>query len=152
MDIRPKKTKFSLRIQKELREKAIKLIKEEFLPDKDILKIILIGSSVKGNFGQYDSPGFRRSLYSDFDFIFLIKDNYKIPNWLKKEPSAKPFLDNRLNLTYRNKKVIDNKYDIEIFFIRETDAKNKEIQKLGEKAGIAITKNTKNKYIVIYKK
>ncbi len=145
---RPKKTKLPLKLQKELRAKAIEKIKSKLLPDKKIIKIILIGSSVKGSFGRYDSPGFRGSLYSDFDFIVFVKEDYKVPKWLKKEPRGKPFSDNKLNLAYRNKKVIDE-YDIEVFFIRESSSKDKEIQKEGEKAGIPMTKHTKIKHIVV---
>lgn len=149
MEKRPKKTKFPLKMQKELRKKAIDFIREKFSLDDSVLKIILIGTSIKGTFGKYETPGFRGSLYSDFDFIIFIKDNYKIPGWLRKEPTGKPFPKKGLNLAYRNKKVIDNKYDAEIFFIREKNAMNQKIQQLGEKAGIPMTKNSKHKYLKI---
>ncbi|MCK4553207.1 hypothetical protein KAT80_03310 [Candidatus Pacearchaeota archaeon] len=146
---RPKKIKFPLEKQRNLRKKAIKIIKDKFLPNENILKIILIGSSVKETFGKYASQGFRGSLYSDFDFIFFINENYKIPKWLRKEPTGKPFPNNQLNLSYRNKKLVNGKYDIEVFFIREKNAKNKKIQKLGEVAGIPMTKKSKHKYMII---
>tara|TARA_Y100000034_G_C6709057_1_gene313099 strand:+ start:198 stop:671 length:474 start_codon:yes stop_codon:yes gene_type:complete len=148
---RPKKTPYDKITQSILLKKAINKIKLKFLPNKNIIKIILIGSSVKNSFGKYDPPGFRNSLYSDFDFIIFVKDNYKIPKWLKKEPTGKPFPDDKLNLAYRNKKFIDKKYDVEIFFIREKEMNNKEIQKLGEKAGIPMSKKTKHKNLIIYK-
>lgn len=149
MKKRPNKKKFPLKIQKELREEAISFIKDKFISDKNISKIILIGSSINGNFGEYESPGFRGSLYSDFDFIFFIKDDYRIPIWLRREPSGRPFPESRLNLAYRNKRAVDKKYDIEIFFIREKNANNPLIQKLGEKAGIPMVKNSKHKYLVL---
>jgi len=149
---RPKKNIFSEKTQRRLRDKAINKIKSRLLPDKKIIKIILIGSSVKNSFGKYAPPGFRGSLYSDFDFIVFAKDDYKVPKWLKKEPSAKPFLNNKLNLAYRNKKFIDNKFDIEIFFIREKSSKNKKYIELAEKAGIPINSKSKHKHIIIYKK
>lgn len=149
MEKRPKKEIYSLTLQKSLRNKAIKKFKSKFFPNNRILKVLLMGSSVKGTFGKYFPPGFRGSLYSDFDFIVLVKDEYKIPRWLRRESSAKPFPIKRLNLAYRNKKFIDNKYDVEIFFIREKDFKKKSIQKLGEKVGIPLTSTTKNKYCLI---
>jgi len=148
--MRPKNTKYNLNKQVVLRNKAINKIKKKLLPNKKIIKIMLIGSSVKGTFGKYAPPGFRESLYSDFDFIVIVKNSYKIPSWLKKEPRGKPFPNSRLNLAYRNKKFIENKYDIEIFFIREKNFKNKIIQKLGEKAGIPMIKNSKHKNLIIY--
>ena len=88
------------------------------LPSKRIREIILIGSSVKYSFLGYKSPGFRGSLFSDFDFIVFVEDNFKIPSWLDRELERKPFQDNSLNLAYRKKKFIENKCDIEVFFIR----------------------------------
>lgn len=111
-----------------------------------------MGSVIKNTFGRYEPPGFRGSLYSDFDFIIFVKENYKIPKWLRKEPTAKPFPDNKLNLAYRNKRFIDRKYDVEVFFIREKNMNNKKIQKLGEKASIPMTKKSKHKFLVIYAK
>lgn len=135
-----------------LKDKAIKKIKQKLLPNNEIIKIILIGSSVKNTFGRYEKPGFRGSLYSDFNFIIFVEDNYKIPNWLNKELDGKPFPNNSMNLAYRNKEFIDDKYDIEVFFIRKTNSKNKEIQKLGELAGIPMTPNSKHKHIIVYNK
>jgi len=149
---RPKKTIYSRVIQKTLREKAIEKIKSKLLPNKDIVRILLIGSSVKNLFGKYEKPGFRGSLYSDFDFIIFVKEDYKIPIWLKREPRGKPFPFEELNLAYRNKKFIEKRYDVEVFFIRESNLNKKNIKKLGEKAGIPMTNNSKNKYQVIYNK
>jgi len=150
LKFRPKKTLYPKAIQSNLKKKAIKKIKSKFLPNNKIIKIILIGSIIKNTFGRYELPGFRGSLYSDFDFIIFVKDNYKIPKWLRKEPTGKPFPDNKLNLAYRNKRFIDKKYDVEIFFIREKEMNNKRIQKLGEKAGIPMTKKSKHKHLFIY--
>jgi hypothetical protein len=147
---RPHKNVYSKKSIERLRSKAIKKIKLKFLPDNKIIKIIIIGSAVKNSFGKYERPGFRRSLYSDFDFVIFVEDGYKIPKLLKKEPTAKPFSESKLNLAYRNKKFIDNKYDLEVFFIREKNMHNKNIQKEGELAGIPMTKNSKNKYIIVY--
>jgi hypothetical protein len=149
---RPKKKVFPKKKIDSLRDQAIKKIKSKLLPDEKIIKIILIGSSIKNSFGQYEPPGFRGSLFSDFDFIIFVEDNFAIPNWIEREPNGKPFPDESLNLAYRNKKFIRNKYDIEIFFIRETDAQDSKIQKLGELAGIPMTAHTKHKYLTIYSK
>lgn len=146
---RPKKTPLPASEQTTLRDKAIKKIKELFLPDKKILKIILIGSSVKNDFGKYEPPGFRGSLYSDFDFIFFVKDDYEIPDWLNKEPDGKPFADEKLNLAYRNAKIIDNNYDIEFFFIRENNITDKIIEE-GENAGIPMKKDSKIEHLKIF--
>ena len=67
-------------------------------------------------------------------------------------PTAKPFPNNKLNLAYRNKRFIDRKYDVEVFFIREKNMNDKKIQKLGEKAGIPMTKNSRHKHLIIYDK
>ncbi|OGH86328.1 MAG: hypothetical protein A2493_03325 [Candidatus Magasanikbacteria bacterium RIFOXYC12_FULL_33_11] len=149
---RPKKIIFPKEEIIELRNVAINKLKEKLFPNDKILKIILIGSSVNNSFGEYETPGFRGSLFSDFDFIVFVTDEYTIPSWLDREPDGKPFPEEKMNLAFRNKKFIEDKYDIEIFFIRETTFNNKEIQNLGEAAGIPMTKNSKNKNIVIYSK
>ena len=149
---RPNKNVYPIEIQDSLRDKAIEKIKSKLLPNKKIIRIILIGSSLKNYFGEYEPPGFRGSLYSDFDFIVFVEDDYKIPTWLNKEPSGKPFPQNELNLAYRNKKFIDKKYDVEIFFIKRKNMNNKQIQKLGETAGIPMTNKSKHKHLVVYSK
>lgn len=149
---RPKKIIYPKAIQASLKKKAIKKIKSKFLPNNEIIKIILMGSSIKNAFGKYEPPGFRGSLYSDFDFIIFVKDNYKIPKWLRKEPTAKPFPNNKLNLAYRNKKFIDRKYDVEVFFVRESIMDDKKMQKLGEKDSIAMTEDSKHKHVIVYNK
>jgi len=149
---RPKKTHLPRKIQKSLKDKAIELIKSKLLPDSKIIKIVLIGSSLKGTFGEYEPPGFRGSLFSDFDFIVFVDDDYEIPDWMEREPDGKPFPDDKLNLAYRNKRLIDDKYDVEVFFIRWSNMNNPIIQKQGEEAGIPMTKNTKHKHEVIYLK
>jgi predicted nucleotidyltransferase len=147
---RPKKTIFSPLIIQKLKDKAIKKIKSKLLQDSGIIKIVMIGSSLKNSFGKYAAPGFRGSLYSDFDFIVFIRDDYEIPGWLDRELDGKPFPDDEMNLDYRNKKFIDEKYDVEVFFIRERNMKNKKIQKLGEMAGIPMSKDSKHKNLIIY--
>jgi hypothetical protein len=150
---RPDKKIFSGGVVDSLRNSAIEEIKSRFLPDDKIIKIILIGSSVKENsFGEYEPPGFRGSLYSDFDFIIFVEDNYIIPDWLEKGPTGKPFPEDVLNLAFRNKRMIDKKYDIEVFFIRRKSMENPEIQKLGELAGIPMAAESKHKKVVIYSK
>ena len=147
---RPNKVIFPLEIQKQLREKAIVEIKKRSLPDKGVIKIIMIGSSVKGQFGQYDPPGFRNSLFSDFDFIFIVRDDYEIPEWLRREISAKPFSDDSLNLAYRNFKLVDNKYDVEMFFMREKNFNNSEIVAEAERAGIPLGNNNDIEHLVVF--
>ena len=142
---RPLKKVFLKKEIDSLRERAIDEIKSRLLPDKKILKIILIGSSIDYTFGEYESPGFRGSLYSDFDFIVFIEDNYEIPKWLNREPDGKPFPNDSMNLTYRNKKLVEAKYDIEVFFIRKSNMQDSKIQELGELAGIPMTLNSKHK-------
>ena len=150
LEFRPKKTIYPKAVQLKLRKKAIEKVKSKFLPNNRVIKIVLIGSVVKGGFGEYEPPGFRGSLYSDFDFIVFVEDSYKIPKWLKREPSGKPFSERKLNLAYRNRKFVDRKYDVEMFFIREKDMNNKRVQKLGERAGIPMTKNSRHKYLAVY--
>ena len=133
-----------------LRDKAVEKIKSKFLPDEKIIKIILIGSSIKDSFGEYEPPGFRGSFFSDFDFIVFVGDDYEIPKWLNKEPDAKPFPDHSMNLAYRNKEFVDNKYDIEILFIRKSNMQDSKIQELGELAGIPMTSTSKHKHLIIY--
>jgi len=150
MKKRPQKKVFQVKEIKRLRNQAIEKIKIKLLPDEKIIKIILIGSSVENNFGEYEPPGFRGSLFSDFDFIVFVEDNYQIPKWLDKEPDGKPFPDDNMNLAYRNKRLVENKYDIEVFFIRESNMQNSKIQELGELAGIPMTSDTKHKHLRIY--
>lgn len=145
------KSSFPLNIQLELREKAIRKMKGDFLPSREIEKVILIGSSVKGTFGRYEAPGFRGSLFSDFDFIFIVADDYQVPEWLDKEPDGKPFPTESLNLAYRNKKLIDDKYDCEFFFIRKSSLKINDFQDLAEKAGIPMKEGSSIDHLVIYR-
>jgi len=149
---RPQKKVFQKEEIDFLRNKAIDKIKLKLLPDEKIIKIILIGSSVKNTFGEYGPPGFRDSLFSDFDFIVFVENNYKIPHWLDNEPTGKPFPDDSMNLTYRNKKFIENKYDVEVFFIRKSNMQDSKIQRLGELAGIPMTLHSKHKHLVVYSK
>lgn len=79
-----------------------------------------------------------------------MEDNYTIPKWLEREPTGKPFPDDKLNLAYRNKKFIDNKYDAEVFFIRKESMNNPKIQELAELAGIPMTNKSKHKHLVLY--
>ncbi len=149
---RPHKKVFQKEEIDRLRNQAIDKIKSKLLPDENIIKIILIGSSIKDSFGEYDPPGFRGSLFSDFDFIIFVEDGYEIPKWLVKEPDGKPFLDNSLNLAYRNKRFIDEKYDIEVFFLRRTNFENPVIRVQGELAGIPMTSSTAHHNLVVYDK
>ena len=149
---RPTKKIFNNTKINTLRDKAVEKIKAKLLPDDKINKIILIGSSVNDSFGEYEPPGFRGSLFSDFDFIVFVEDEYKIPKWLDREPDGKPFSDDKLNLAYRNKKFIDDKYDVEVFFIRLSSLNNPEVQAQGELAGIPMTTKSKHKFITVYKK
>lgn len=149
---RPSKKSFPQDVQIVLRERAIDKIKHAFFPNPDIEKIILIGSSVKGTFGEYEAPGFRGSLFSDFDFIFIVDDNYKIPEWLDKEPDGKPFPEENLNLAYRNKCFIEEKYDCEFFFIHKSSLKLDNFIELAEKAGIPLKTDSRIKHLVVYPK
>lgn len=150
MEKRPRKQSYSSEVIEQLRKKAIEKVLSKLLPSEKIIKICLIGSSVKNDFGKYEPPGFRGSLYSDFDFIIFVEDDYDIPLWLKIEPSGKPFSCDKMNLAYRNKNFIDDKYDVEIFFIRRKNMRDRNIQEEGELAGIPMTSDSKNKHIVIY--
>ena len=149
---RPQKKVFPKVKIDSLRNQAIEKIKSKLLPDEKIIKIILIGSSLKNSFGEYEPPGFRGSLFSDFDFIVFIEDDFKIPKWLDKEPEGKPFPNSAMNLAYRNKNFIDDKYDVEVFFIRKSNMHDPKIQELGELAGIPMTQDSKHKHLVVYSK
>lgn len=149
---RPRKKVFGRRKINSLRGQAIDKVKSKLLPNKKIIKVILIGSAIKNFFGEYEPPGFRGSLYSDFDFIVFVEDDYEIPKWLHKEPDGRPFSENRLNLAYRNKKFIDKKYDAEVFFIRERSILSKIYRKEAEDAGIPISRESKHKYFLVYSK
>ncbi|MBU1907451.1 hypothetical protein KKD71_04935 [Patescibacteria group bacterium] len=146
---RPKKTPFTIEEQTRLRDSAIRKIQELMLPDDKIIKIVLIGSSVKGHFGEYEPPGFRGSLFSDFDFIIFVSNDYKIPEWLKREPDGKPFADNALNLAYRARNFVEDKYDAEVFFVRESSTQDQKICELGEEAGIPMTEQSKHPHLVV---
>jgi hypothetical protein len=149
---RPNKSILSIDEIDRIRILAITKIKEKLLPDDKIIKVILIGSSVKESFGKYEEPGFRGSLYSDFDFIVFIEDDYQIPTWLDRELDGKPFTDDNINLAYRTRKFIDDKYDAEVFFLRRSSFENLTIQEEGELAGIPMTNTSKHKYLLIYEK
>lgn len=147
---RPPKTAFSNDEQLRLRGEALERIKEILLPNDGVKKILLIGSSVKGTFGKYASPGFRGSMYSDFDFIVFVQDDYQIPGTLQQEPDGKPFADDSLNLAYRLPKFLHHKYDAEIFFLRSHVSKRPDIQVLGEAAGIPMNVQSKHPHLQVY--
>lgn len=147
---RPQKTPFPIQKQLELQALAIEKIKTTLLPNAGIKKIVLIGSSVKGTFGTYASPGFRGSLYSDFDFIIFVTDAYQIPKTLTPEPDGKPFDEDELNLAYRESNFLLNKYDAEIFFIRESSLNNPKVITAAEQAGIPATKQSKHPSVQVY--
>ncbi len=151
MNNRPNKKIYSEETVTLLRNKAIEKIKAEFLPDEKIIKIYLIGSSLKNDFGEYDPPGFRGSMFSDFDFLIFIEDDFIIPD-LKKEPDGRPFPDNSLNLAYRIKKYVEGIYDAEVFFIRRSTMENKQIQKLAEAKDCEIPFDEESQwsYIIVY--
>lgn len=149
---RPKKVPFAIAEQQRLRALAIEKIQILFLPNEGINKIILIGSSVKGTFGAYEAPGFRGSLFSDFDFIFFVKDGYTIPNWLEREPNGKPFGKEELDLAYRQKKFVEDTYDAEIFFLRESSLQDKNIVLSAEAAGIPLNNQSNNPFITVLEK
>lgn len=152
MKERPRKESFSSEKIALLKEKAIKMVISKFLPDEKIISICLMGSSVKNTFGKYDPPGFRGSLYSDFDFIIFVENDYEIPQWLNREPSGKPFSSDKMNLAYRNRNFIDDTYDVEIFFIRRKNMHDEKIQEEGERAGIPMTPKSKNIHLIVYTK
>lgn len=133
-----------------LKKIAVDSLLDELLPDLAVLKVVLIGSSLKGSFGEYDPPGFRGSLYSDFDFIVFVKDNYVIPAWLEREVDGRPFPDERMNLAYRSRKFVEDRYDIEVFFVRESSWEDAGICELGEKAGIPMSEASEHVYEVVY--
>ncbi len=152
MKKRPQKKIFQVKEIAKLRDQAIEKIRLKLLPNEKIIRIILIGSSVKNLFGEYEPPGFKGSLFSDFDFIVFVEENYEIPHWLNKEPSGKPFPKSELNLAYRQKKFVENKYDVDVFFIRKTNMGDLKIQGWGEQAGIPMNSDTKHKYLMVYSK
>ncbi len=82
----------------------------------------------------------------------FVEDDFKIPKWLDGGPDGKPFPDDSMNLSYRNKKFIDDKYDIEVFFIRKSNMQDSKIQEFGELAGIPMVSDTKHKHLIVYKK
>jgi predicted nucleotidyltransferase len=146
---RPRKNSFPSEVQISLREKAINEIKSKLLPDDKIIKIILIGSSVKGSFGEYESSGFRGSMFSDFDFIVFVEDEYVIPEFLEKEPEGRPFPESKLNLAYKIRNLVEG-YDGEVFFIRRKTRDDPKIQELEEHAGIPMTRNSKHKKLLVH--
>lgn len=151
MNNRPDKKKFSIDLVEKLRNNAIEKIKQKFLPDDKIIKIYLIGSSVKNDFGKYDPPGFRGSMYSDFDFIVFVEDDYIIPD-LEKEPAGRPFPDDSLNLAYRLKNFVEDKYDAEIFFIRRGTMENVQIRESAEAKNceIPFDEDSQWPHIIVY--
>lgn len=147
---RPSKTIFDIAEQKRLRNLAFQKIQDVLLPDENIRKILLIGSSVKGTFGRYEEPGFRGSLFSDFDFIVFVTDGYVIPDFLERELRGKPFKDEKMNLAYRQRKFVEDTYDAEIFFVREASVNDRNLKYQGESAGIPMGEGSQNPYMVVY--
>ncbi len=88
---RPQKRVFQKEVIDFLRNQAIKKIKSKLLPDEKIIKIILIGSSIKTDFGKYRSPGFRGSYFLILILLFLLKMIIKFHNGLTKSPMQNLF-------------------------------------------------------------
>lgn len=147
---RPPKTVFPIEEQVRLRSLAIASIERLLLPNVGIQKISLIGSSVKGSFGRYQPPGFRGSFFSDFDFIVYVEDGYAIPSILRREPEGKPFSRDDLNLAYRIKNFVEEKYDAEIFFVRSSTLLDTSICAEGERAGIPMGAGSLHPNIVVF--
>lgn len=147
---RPEKIIFPLDEQIRLRHLAIEAIKKLLLPDPGIKKVLLIGSSVKGLFGRYRPPGFRGSLFSDFDFIVYVTNRYTIPSQLKREPDGKPFSKGYLNFAYRIQNFVEEKYDAEIFFVRDGALLDESICEEGERAGIPMSEESIHPNIVVF--
>jgi len=147
---RPHKTVFPREKIDALRNQAIAKIQDKLLPNVGILKIIIIGSSVTNAFGKYEPPGFRGSLYSDFDFIIFVADEYEIPDRLEKEQGGKPFPDDSMNLAFRSRKFVEDMYDVEVFFIRKSNSGDTSIQEQGELAGIPMTEDSTHQHLVVY--
>ena len=57
-----------------------------------------------------------------------------------------------MNLAYRNKKFVEDKYDVEVFFIRKSNMQDSKIQELSELAGIPMTSDSKLEQLIIYSK
>jgi hypothetical protein len=147
---RPLKTPFPLEEQVRLRTLATEAIRSLLLPSSGIQRILLIGSSVKGSFGQYQPPGFRGSLFSDFDFIVYVKDGYAIPSILQREPDGRPLSRDDLNLAYRIKNLVEERYDAEIFFVRSSTLLDASICAEGERAGIPMRTESLHSNIVVF--
>lgn len=122
------------------------------LPDEKVLKIYLIGSSIKGDFGEYKPPGFRGSLYSDFDFIVFVEDDFIIPEHMDRESDARPFPDNDLNLAYRIRRFVAGTYDAEVFFVQRSTMNNAAIAALAEAEGceIPFSEQSRWPFVVVY--
>jgi predicted nucleotidyltransferase len=148
---RPEKKSFSLPEQERLRTLAVQEIYRLLLPDEDIIKIILIGSSVKGTFGEYAPPGFLGHLFSDFDFIVFVKDNYDVPAGLEREPDGRPFENEALDHAYRVSKIVEGRYDVEVFFVYESSLLDGATLEKGEEAGLPMgVATTKNPFLQVY--
>lgn len=147
---RPSKTPFPILEQERLRALAINKIKNTFLPNDGVRKIILIGSSVKDTFGEYQPPGFRGSLFSDFDFIVFVANDYQIPADLEREVSAKPFPADTLNLAYRVKKFVENTFDAKIFFVREHSLSDIDFRNTAEAEGIPLVDESGHPKLIVY--
>ena len=75
-----RKKLFSLKRQKEILEKSKKIIIKKSLPNDSIEKILITGSLIIFEFGEYDEvvEKFGRR-YSDVDCVFIVNDQFK-PN------------------------------------------------------------------------
>lgn len=144
------KTPYAIDEQVRLRSLAIEKIQKILLPDPGIHKILLIGSSVKGTFGEYSPPGFRGSLYSDLDFIVYVINDYRIPSFLTREPRGRPFAREDLNEAYRVNGFLEDKYGAEVFFVRQSSLGNSAICAEGEQAGVPMTEETQNPFLTVY--
>ena len=80
-----------------------------------------------------------------------MKDTYTIPDRLEREPDGKPFADDALNLAYRQKNFVEEKYDAELFFIRESSLQQETFCTAAESAGIPSSEESQYPHLVIYR-
>ncbi|MBD3156004.1 MAG: hypothetical protein GF368_05115 [Candidatus Aenigmarchaeota archaeon] len=145
MKERPKKTIFSKFRQEAILKKTKKFVLEDLLPNPKINKIILFGSLVEGNFGEYERP-FKNRRYSDVDVLLIVEDDFEVP-----EEWGEHFHCDIYDVY--NSHMMDEEILVQYIVCRKNSYQNKEHQKESEKWGVPLSlEKSKHKNIIIHEK
>ncbi len=156
MDQKPTKKIYSRKEHSRILRESTDYIKRNLLPDSRVVRIMITGSLVKDDFGEYDKPldeekyGYRQ--VSDIDCVAFVDDDYS-PKLEWKLVARRPVgIDPPFWEVYRIG-LLEEKYPVECLFIKGSILGIPEAIEIGENKGIPMKPDSsKNKHIIIYQR